>query len=316
MSTNSTKSLGNESETATHGGGPSKFVAINMVNPTDISPDGDSVDGITDAADMVNEAAADQRDDVVKGGKRKRTSSLGDGAGLGGATDLAHGVSMDDGHGGSEATSETGKGSKAKKGRKKGGAAKKDGKARPPAKKATGAGKKGKRGGTKVKEEDSDGRNPGGLITTPPPDDDNANRSNTVDASGDEESKPKGKKAGAKGVERKVWSPAEDEVITALRAAKTPWKEIVAALNKMPSSSTTLVVDVTMAINRWKRVLKHIITWSDEEVKTLKSIYDAIVKDPFTALADRMNKELDETKFTKQGCERKIKEMMKDTKSQ
>jgi len=309
MATASTESLENESGTATHEGGPSKLVAVNMMKPTNITPGGG----------LVKEVVDDQGDDAIKGVKRKRASSPSDGAALDGATDLAHGASLGDEHEGSRATSETRKEPKAKKERKKADTVKKGGKA--PPKKATGANKKGKGGGTKgkagaegsmgseAKKRDSDGQSPAaGPFTTPPPDDENADRSDTL---GDEKAKPKGKT----GEEKKVWSPVEDGVIITLKATKTPWKEIAAALNKLPTSSATLAVDATMAKNRWSNVLKHIITWSDEEIKTLKTMHDAIVKDPFTELANRMNKELGETKFTKQGCEKKIKEM-KEVKSQ
>ncbi|KAF8453181.1 hypothetical protein BGX38DRAFT_1268951 [Terfezia claveryi] len=295
MATASIESPENESGTATHGGGASNSVAINM-KPSDITPGGE----------LVKEVVTGQEDDIVKGAKRKRASSPSDSAALDGASDLAHGASLDGENESSGATNETGKGTKTKKGRKKASAVKNKGKV--SVKKATGASKKGKGGGTKNKTGAEGRMGSAGLVTTPPPDRDNTNHS---DASGDGEHTPKGKMAGIKGVERKVWTSAEDEIIIALHATKTPWKEIAAALNKLPTSSTTLVVDAGMATNRWKKKLKHIITWSDEEVKTVKTIYDAIVKDPFTALADRMNKELNETKFTKVACENKIKEMTK-----
>jgi len=282
------------------------------------TPEGESVDG---APSMVKQMVSDQGNDSLKGSKRKRTSSPSDGAGLGGTSDLVHGASKGGEHEGSEATGETGKGPKTK-GRKN---RKLHDKVRPApgkktalaSKKGMGDGAKGKagageKGGSEVSEEGNDVT---GLLTTPPPDDGNANSNNEAGDSGDEKPRPKGRKAVTKGVGRKEWSQAEDEVIIALYATKTPVKEIAAALNKLPSSSTTLVVDVQMTAHRWHNVLKHIITWSDEEVKVLKTTYDAIVKDQFTALADRMNKELDVTKFTKQGCEKKIKELMKEIKS-
>lgn len=325
MTTTSTESLETESETATFEGGLSKFMAINTVRQTDITPEGDSADRATHAPDTVKEAVVNQGDDNVKGAKRKRASSPSNGTGLDGASDLPHEASkLKDVPEGSGATSETGKGPEAKKGRNKAGAAKKkDGKVKPaPTKKVTSAGgkekgrvTKGKAAGaegdtvSEAKEVDNynDGQSQAGLVTTTPPD----------DASGDENLQTKRKKTstGAKPAGKKVWSPAEDALIMELCATKTPFKEITAALNGLSSNSTTLVIDQKMAANRWNNVLKHIITWSDEEVKTLKTIYDAIVKDPYSALADRMNKELEETKFTKQGCEKKIKEMMKENKA-
>ncbi|RPB21653.1 hypothetical protein L211DRAFT_851365 [Terfezia boudieri ATCC MYA-4762] len=296
MATASIESPENESGTATHEGGASNFVAINL-KPSDITTGGE----------LVEEVVTGQEDDIVKGAKRKRASSPSVRAELDGSSDLTHGASLHDEHEDSGATNEARKGTKAKKGRKKAGAVKNEGKV--SVKKATGASKKGKGEWTKNKSGAEGSMGSATLVTTTPVDGDNANHSDT---SGDGELTPKGKMAGVKGkMERKVWSSAEDEIIIALHATKTPWKEIAAALNKLPTSSTTLAVDATMATNRWKKKLKHIITWSDEELKTVKTIYDAIVKDPFTALADRMNKELNETKFTKLGCEKKIKEMMK-----
>lgn len=115
-----------------------------------------------------------------------------------------------------------------------------------------------------------------------------------------------------KKMKKSIWDPAEDAIIVQLYGEKKTYKEIAVAVNKLKPS---VEVDAMMVNNRWNNTLKHMaITWLDEEVETLKKFHAAIVKDPYTALAERMNKEYQGNqgrKFTKQSCEKKIKEVVK-----
>ena len=77
-----------------------------------------------------------------------------------------------------------------------------------------------------------------------------------------------------------IWTAEEDAVITTLYGKhKKPWKEVVEAINQLPSCEEKRGLDI--AKNRWHKCLKHIaMEWSDEEIIALERNYDAITRDP------------------------------------
>ena len=104
-----------------------------------------------------------------------------------------------------------------------------------------------------------------------------------------------------------AWTPKEDQLIIKMAQDKEVWKDVAAAVNKLPSCTTPR--DTISTKSRWHNVLKHIaIQWEEEEVIKLKSLHQEIVKNPFGVIADRMNTAFPSKKFTKGGCEKKIKE--------
>ena len=111
----------------------------------------------------------------------------------------------------------------------------------------------------------------------------------------------------------KPWTSEEDQLIIKMAQDKNPWKDIMAALNKLPSCTTQR--DHLSAKRRWHMHLKHIsLQWEGDEITKLQSIYHEIVKNPFSAIADRMNVAFPSKKFTKGACEKKIKEVCIEVK--
>lgn len=297
-----------------------KFTPINKMDPSEETEGNEATDnlGIKAEDGAVNNTNGSNS-------KRKRKSSLSNmnERGVDGSVEDDENGAGDEGASGpsKEEAGDNTTGLKPRKTRKKAG----EGNEKPAAtKKPAGAGKKKEKAAaskgkgadrvkSKVKEEENGEKITLGM-TTPPPEKGAIKGEEDSAQSEDEKGQAKVQKAkpGSKG----GWTQEEDEIILNLYGKeKKPLKEVAEVINQRPGCLR--VRDAVACKNRWQSVLKHeIATWTEKELSTLQSCYAAIVKDPYAQLAERMNKEFNEKKFTKGGCEKKMKELLNQSKKQ
>lgn len=112
-----------------------------------------------------------------------------------------------------------------------------------------------------------------------------------------------------------IWTPIEDQLIIEMAQGGGTWKDVMTALNKLPSCTTPR--DDKAAKRRWHGFLKHTtIQWEEDEITKLKFFHQEIVKSPFGVIADRMNAAFPSKKFSKVLCEKKIKELNNEDKGE